>query len=110
MIAYKKETFRKIMRDPYVVLLVFISVVLMALTLYFRVNPAEESVVDEAVRGKPFHYVLLVTTMPAWIAGVFLGGATVLSYPLMFIIQIIIYTGLGLLLRWTHRVIFHKAS
>ena len=98
----RKETVRKIVCDLYVIVLVLMSVVLMALTLYFRVNPVEGSVVDEAICGKPFHYVLLITTMPAWIAGVFLGGVSILSYPLMFIIQIAIYTGLGILLRWIH--------
>jgi len=98
----RKETLRKIMCDPYVIVSVAMGVVLMVLTLHFRVNPVEGSVVAKAICGKPFHYILLITTMPAWIAGVFLGGTTILSYPLMFIFQALFYACLGLLLRWVH--------
>ena len=52
-----------------------LGALLLSLTLYFRVNPVEGSVVDERVVGSFFHYVLLVTTMPAWIAGALIAGA-----------------------------------
>ena len=94
-----KQTLRKIVCDPYVGVSVFVGVVLMALTLYYRVNPVEGSVVNEAVRGTWFHYVLMVTTMPAYITGLVLAPFLKVFVPAVFIVQIILYTCLGLLLR-----------
>jgi hypothetical protein len=104
-----KRIFRKIVCDPYVIVSVCVGVVLMALTLYFRVNPAEGSVVDEAVRGTWFHYVLMVTTMPAYIAGLVLGPFLKVFIPIVFVVQIILYTVLGLLLRLIHRLVFPQS-
>ena len=102
----KKQTLLKVACDSYVIVSVLTGIVLMALTLLFRVNPVEGSVVHNAVRGTMFHYVLLVTTMPAWIAGIFLSRAGISPYPVMFIFQIILYVIIGLVLRW----IAHKIS
>ncbi|MHC4385976.1 MAG: hypothetical protein ACYTEU_10845 [Planctomycetota bacterium] len=104
----KKKTLQKIICDPYVIVSILIGIVLMSLTLYFRVNPAEGSVVDKAILGTLFHMVLLLTTMPAWIAGTTVAALTlwVLSYPMMFLFQVILYTGLGLVLRKIHNLIY----
>lgn len=104
---------KKTVRDPYVIVSVITGAILLMFTLLFRVNPAECSVVNEAICGTFFHYILLFTTMPAWIAGVIVGLGTPLSYPLMFLFQAIIFTLLGLLLRLIHRGInrclhFHR--
>ena len=69
--------------------------ILLVLTLKFRVNPVEVTVVDDAIAGTNFHLFLLVTTMPAWIAGLVLGLGSFLSFPLMFVFQIIIFGLLG---------------
>ena len=99
----QKAFFKNIVHEPYVIVSVITGVILLTLTLFFRVNPVEGSVVNESILGTFFHYILLFTTMPAWIAGIFIGFATCLSFPLMFLFQIIIFTFLGLLLRLVHR-------
>ena len=103
-----KRMLRKIVCDPYVLGSVFTGIVLMALTLYYRVNPVEGSVVNEAVRGTWLHYVLMITTMPAYIAGLVLASFLKVFVPAVFIVQIILYTGLGLLLRLIHRLVFPR--
>jgi len=98
---------------------VLTGAILLALTLFFNVNPVEGSVVNDAIRGTPLHYVLLVTTMPAWIAGSMIffplehlidgeWAVWAVLYPLMFIIQVAIYAGIALLLRWIVRTIFRR--
>ncbi len=104
----RKPDFKKIVLDPYVIASVIIGVILLILTLIFRVNPVECSVVNEAIVGTPFHLFLLWTTMPAWIAGIVIGFTTFISFPLMFLFQIIIFTFIGLLLRSIHRAIFNR--
>ena len=99
----QKPIFKNTVRDPYVIVSVITGVILLTLTLLFRVNPVEGSVVNEAISGTFFVYILLFTTMPAWIAGIFIGFATFMSVPLMFLFQVTIYTFLGLLLRLIHR-------
>jgi hypothetical protein len=79
---------------------VLVGVVLLILTLKFRVNPVEGSVVNPAVRGTTLHLILLYTTMPAWTAGLTLGEiASVDNYEtavvLMFLIQVLLYYLLG---------------
>ncbi len=101
----RKPNFKKAVLSPYVIISVLAGVILLSLTLFFRVNPVEGSVVDEKILGTPFHFFLLCTTMPAWIAGVVVGFTTFMSFPLMFLFQIIIFTFLGLLLRLIHRTI-----
>ena len=117
----RKEIFRKIMCDPYVIVLVFVGAILMALTLHFGVNPACAAATDEAILSAPFFsWTLFVTTMPAWIAGATVADLTLgrlihhdwttwaVIYPLMFIFQIAIYTGFGLLLRWIPGKLVHR--
>jgi len=79
-------------KDVFALTFMTISIVLLTLTLIFRVNPAEGSVVNKAIVGTLFHKILLFTTMPAWIAGVTCGGDTIfLACLLMYFFQIIIY-------------------
>ena len=104
-----RPNFKNTIRDPYVIGSVVTGVILLILTLHFRVNPVAGCAVDEAISGT-FSFVaviLFVTTMPAYIPGLFISFATfnLLFYPLVFLFQIIIYTFLGLLLRLVHRVI-----
>ena len=55
-----------------------VGVVLMALTIAWRVNPLEGSVVPHFLTGNPAGmaalWVLLVTCMPVWIVAVWLGS------------------------------------
>lgn len=111
----------KIIRDPYVIFSVFMGVLLMVFTMHYRVNPVEGSVVNESIRDTPFHYLLLVTTMPAWIAGAVIEELVLgwvhrdwedwfVVIPLIFIIQIALYMIFGLTLRLIHRVIIRMFS
>ena len=79
---------------------VIVGAVLLILTIKFRVNPVEGSVVNPAIRGTALHWILLYTTMPAWTAGFTLGEiAFVDNYEtavvLMFLIQVLLYYFLG---------------
>ena len=69
--------------------------VLLLLTLLLGVNPAESSVTAGWVLATPLWWMLAVSSFPALIAGVMLGGFTVLMYPLMFLIQCVLYWLLG---------------
>ena len=95
----KKTNLKKVLYDPYIIASVIIGVILLTLTLIFRVNPVEGAVVSEAVRGTLFHNLLLYTTMPAWIAGMVVGFSTFLAYPLMFLFQIALFSISGLIFR-----------
>ncbi len=79
---------------------VIVGAVLLILTIKFRVNPVEGSVVDPGIRGTALHWILLCATMPAWFAGVSLcGKASAGNYQfavtLMFLFQALIYYFLG---------------
>ena len=54
-----------------------IGIALMILTVVWRVNPVEGSVMPDFLTGNPFGeallYVLIVTCMPVWIPTVFSG-------------------------------------
>lgn len=104
-----KLKLQKIIYDPYVLVSAAIGLLLMALTVYFRVNPVEGSVVHESIRGTAVHYLLLMTTMPAYIAGMLVGNAAWISYVLMFTVQAVLYACLGLLLRFIIRILWRKA-
>jgi hypothetical protein len=76
------------------------GVALLILTLEYRINPVEGSVVDPAIRGTSLHWILLVTTMPAWIAGVALtlnasGDNFAVAVVSMFLFQVLLYHFLG---------------
>lgn len=82
---------------------VVIGAALLYLTIMYRVNPVEGSVVEPSVRGTALHYVLLFTTMPAWIAGFLLSGMLLgctekLAIVLMFLFQVLFYYFLGKLI------------
>lgn len=68
---------RKLLSDKIAVGAAIFGMVLMALTITFRVNPAEGSVVPHFLTGtpwgRPILAVLLVTCMPVWIAVLFAG-------------------------------------
>jgi hypothetical protein len=79
---------------------VIVGVALLIMTLKYRVNPVEGSVVNTAIRGTALHWILLYTTMPAWIAGVSLSSIACgdnynFAVVLMFLIQIFLYYFLG---------------
>ncbi|MHC4658001.1 MAG: hypothetical protein ACYS83_02335 [Planctomycetota bacterium] len=79
--------------------------ILLALTLRYGVNPFEFTVVDEDILGTPLHYVLFITTVPAWIAGVVIGCSLLgwegmfLPGLFMFIVQVLLYGFLGKAMR-----------
>ena len=87
-----------------------IGVILMILTLVWRINPVEGSVVPRYLTGTAIGVAvicfLFVTCMPAWISGVYLAHVIPMVNPydpsgrivtccLMFIIQFMLYLGLG---------------
>lgn len=83
---------------------IFIGIVLLSLALFYEINPAQESLIDN-VRGKPFYLLLVISNLPALFTGqCLLGifGDTTLIYlilfPFMFVVQIILYGFLGKLL------------
>jgi len=83
----------------YALVSVFVGIVLLSLTLLFRLNPVDGSVVNDHLQKSPgIVYFLFITTMPAWAAGVALGGGKLLSLLLMFLFQSILYSSLGILL------------
>jgi len=63
---------------------VCIGLLLMCVTLAHNVNPCEGSVVSDAIRGTRLHDLLLVTTIPACVAGMFAVG--LLGWLLNFLI------------------------
>ncbi len=84
--------------------------VLMVFTIVWRINPVEGSVVPRFLTGTPVGlavvWLLFVTCMPAWIAGVFFAHAIPMVSPysdsgwriaccLMFVTQFMLYFGLG---------------
>ena len=101
----RKMILKNRIKDPYVILSVLTGIILLILTLLFRVNPVEGSVVNESIRGTPFHMFLFFTTMPAYMAGLFAGAGTFLTFPLMFLFQIILFALLGSLFRLIHNAV-----
>jgi hypothetical protein len=79
------------------------GLLLMALTLIFRVNPVELSVVDPRICGTPLHWLLFFSSMPAWLLGLLASSAVSPSQPdhrlwlplCACLIQVLIYFGLG---------------
>ena len=103
--GFLNKLVKSLFADVFAVVLEIIGVVLLALTLVFNVNPVEVTVVNDAIAGSVFHWILFITTMPAWIAGIIVGMGTVLSLPLMFVFQIILYWFLGKVLRFLFKTI-----
>jgi len=74
-----------------------IGVLLMVMSLANNVNPCEGSAVSNALRGTRLHDLLLVTTIPAYVAGLF--AVVLLGWLLNFLIPADWLRGpLGLLL------------
>ena len=71
------------------------GLVLLFLTLFLEVNPAEFSVPAQWVLGTPIWWALAISSLPAWILGVMLSGSTIYLYPIMFLIQFVLYWVLG---------------
>jgi hypothetical protein len=71
-----------------------IGVVLLGLTLYFGVNPADGSVVNALVRGTWIHIFLFVTTIPALVV-MLVAGDGIVAFSLMFLIQTCVFWTLG---------------
>jgi hypothetical protein len=71
-----------------------IGVVLLCLTLYFGINPAEGSVVDPLVRGTWAHKFLFFASLTAMMVMLFVGDG-IIGIALMFLLQIGVYWGLG---------------
>jgi hypothetical protein len=96
--------------------LVIIGVVLLSLTLKYRVNPVEGSVVDPNILGTSLHYILLPTTMPAWIAGESLASIISFKHNLelavtfMYLFQILEYYFLGTLIYFIIRLAWNHCS
>ncbi len=87
-----------------------VGTLLMILTIVWRINPVEGSVVPGYLTGNPAGlavvWILFVTCMPAWITGVLLAHAVPMVNPynrsgwivaccLMCIVQFMLYLGLG---------------
>ena len=103
--VFLEKVIKALLSNVVAIIFVIIGNILLALTLLYRVNPAEGSIVDEAIIGTTFHLVLLITTMPAWIAGAVVGMTTFISYPLMFVSQTILYWFLGKLVQLLCKII-----
>ena len=71
-----------------------IGVLLLCLTLYFGVNPADASVVNPLVRGTWIHLILFVTTIPA-LTVLLVAGDGIVGFALMFFIQTCVFWTLG---------------
>jgi hypothetical protein len=107
---------------PYVFAFVIIGAILMSFTLYFRINPVESSVVDPRICGSVFHWILFITSMPAWILGLLLSwifglllsslvsptmpGYRILFHACAYVAQIAIYAGLGWLIGFVRQRLF----
>ena len=72
-----RETVKRLLSDRVAVATAGVGIALMILTLVWRVNPVEGSVVPDFLTGNPFGeallIVLLVTCMPVGIVAVFSG-------------------------------------
>jgi hypothetical protein len=85
----------------------FIGLSLMVLTLYFDVNPIEGSVVAREIAGTWIHFLLFVTCMPAWIAGLFLSMIVPLPFAVMACLsQILLYFLVGKVVRRSFTFLF----
>jgi len=101
---------RALHRDPIMIATALLGLVLMILTIAFRINPVEGSVVPEYLTGNPLGrcvvMLLFVTSMPAWIAGLFLAeiipgvnpanpSGMAVAACLMCAVQVVLYAILG---------------
>jgi len=90
--------------DVVVAVCVCIGIIFLVLALAYDIRPAHSSVVD-MVRGKPFELLLVMSNLAVSFVCQHLsfayGGTAIMSffyYPIMFIIQIVIYGLLGRLI------------
>jgi hypothetical protein len=97
-----------------------VGIGLMVLTIFWRINPAEGSVVPKFLTSRPVGvgvmWVLLITCMPAWFAAVSLSTLMPLSdhvqygvaCGLMIILQCIVYFLLGKLISLSGRKLLRR--
>jgi hypothetical protein len=71
-----------------------IGLLLLCLTLYFGVNPADGSAVNPLVRGTWFSIFLFITTIPALVV-LLIAGDGIVGFALMFFIQLCVFWTLG---------------
>ena len=98
-----RKTLRFLVGERIVRVFLIAGVILLFLTLWLGVNPIEGSVVDRRIAGTPFHWILFVATMPAWIAGTLIAAAVFRHidscpgylYPCMFFVQVVLYWAAG---------------
>ena len=106
---------KKFWIDSTAIVFAMVGIVLMALTLAWRVNPAEGSVIPQFLRdnvaGQAVHLLLLVTCMPVWFAAVLLLPA---NYPAsvvrMIVLQAIVYFLIGKAVGVCFRRLFRKEA
>jgi len=108
---------KNIFSDKAAVATAVVGVVLMALTIVWRVNPVEGSVVapflSNTASGRVIHLILLVTCMPVWIVVVSVVTLFVLSteyihylgYALMLVTQGLLFFAIGKLISVCKRAV-----
>jgi len=96
--------------DRVAIVTTLVGIILMVLTIVWRINPVEGSVMPRFLTGNPVGiaviFILLVTCMPAWIVAVSVGmllpfserTQEVLVYVSMLILQGVIYFMIGKLI------------
>jgi hypothetical protein len=112
---------KNIFSDKAAVSTAVVGVVLMAMTIVWRVNPAESSVVapflSNTASGRVIHLILLVTCMPVWIAAVSVVTLFVphtaeythyLSYALMLVTQGLLFFAIGKLISVCKRAVARR--
>jgi hypothetical protein len=114
------------MRSPYsdraALVTALVGAGLMVLTLAWRVNPAESSVMPGFLSGSPLGgavvWVLLCTCMPVWIPVVWLTALIPLAAPaqyvvagaVMVILQGLLYFAIGKLVSWCVQRVARRTS
>ena len=108
--AFDERRMKRFLTDRIAIVTSLVGVGLMILTIIWRINPAEGSVVPRFLTGNPVGVavicVLLVTCMPAWILAVLLTmliplsehSQYVLACGFMLIVQAVAYFMLGKLI------------
>ena len=90
-------------------ILMLIGVVLLGVSLHFRVNAVEVMVVDPSIRGTWFHMLLLITTMPALMVLLF-AGYGIVAHVLAFFVQFCLFLALGRLLAFLLSIVVQQKS
>ena len=99
--------------DRVAVISAIVGIVLMSLTIVWKVNLVEGSVVSpfllNTAYGRVLHLILLITCMPVWIAVVISMArfidSTALLYSVMLAVQAILFFAIGKLISLCIRVV-----